>query len=179
MITGARFVLTPADLEQFVETYLTTGRASHAAVAARYAKSRARQTGYELLQRPDVQAAIAKREAELAAAYRLRTHEIFRELGAVLRSNVDHYRVSKTGELTLAEDAPEDAMRAVASVKTTVQGTKRTTEFRLWDKNAAIEKAMKHAGLLTERHEHSGPGGVPIACAVTVTFVRPPERADG
>jgi hypothetical protein len=74
--------------------------------------------------------------------------------------------LGEDGELGLSATARPRASRAVAGYKRQTRVTKRgddvTTEHRvevrLWDKVRALEMAMKHLGLLTERLEVKSTG---------------------
>ncbi len=86
-----------------------------------------------------------------------------------------HFAVGEDGELVLAPEAPDAAWRAVSSVKhkirrfTDKEGNtevNREIEYRLWDKNAALEKAAKHIRFYPpEKVELTGENGGPVVVA--------------
>lgn len=182
------------EYRRFVHEYLADRNGARAYVDAgfkirhpdpRRASANAARNATRLLQRLDVAQALAELEAEREKETRVRAHRILDELAPLCFSNVNHYVVDDEGEIALRHGAPPDAMAAVASVKrrTTTrrnrdgeETTETTVELKLWDKNAALEKAMKFRGLLADRHEHSGPGGGPIPIAATVTTYRIPDN---
>jgi phage terminase small subunit len=113
--------------ERFVLEYLQDCNASAAAIRAGYSPRTANNTGYRLMQRPEVQRAIA--EAQAARA---------QELG----------------------DSAEQAARDLLA------WCRAAAEDRDWRALGKLQELrMKHLGMLTERIEHSGPGGGPIQLA--------------
>lgn len=138
---------------RFVEEYLVDLNATQAALRAGYSARSARAQGGELLQRPKVAAAIAAAQSARAARTQLAADEVLRNLAPLIRSNVEHYRISDDGHLGLAPGAPEDALLAVASVKRRVTTGEdgcvtQDVEFRLWPKVGALELGMRHLGML-------------------------------
>lgn len=135
--------------QRFVEEYLIDLNATDAAKRAGYSAKTAHVQGPRLLGNVRVAEAIQEAQGERSERTQLTADEVLRELAALCRSDVRHFAVDSSGVLTLNPDAPDDAWRAVASVqhKITKDGT-RTIEYRLWDKNSAIDKAMRHLGIL-------------------------------
>jgi phage terminase small subunit len=137
---------------------------TNAALAAGYSPRTAKGMGSEVANRPHVRAeielAIAMRESVAAVT----AERVLREVDTVSLSCVSHYRISDAGDLELTEDAPPDAMRAVASVKRRTRTDKdgsvtREVEFRLWDKPGTLRLSMQHRGMLIEKHEVKLPPG--------------------
>jgi len=173
--------LTPKQ-EAFVAEYLVDLSATQAAIRAGYSPKRADAIGYENLRKPEIAAAIAAAQAERAERVEVTADRILRELAILGFSDVRNFLVDDTGQLYLREGAPEEAWRAVSSVKhkirsfTTDAGTETTREieFRMWDKNAALEKMAKHIRFYPpEKLEHSGPEGAPVALRVVHEVVDP------
>lgn len=119
--------------------------------------------GSRLLGNAKVAARVAELQAERANRVQISQDDILRELLRIGLSDVRHFTVDDLGRLLLAEGAPEEAWRAVASVKHRITSgedfTVREVEYRLWNKNNALELLGKHIGLFPNRMEHSGPGG--------------------
>lgn len=113
-----------------------------------------------------------------------RVHEIQRKAGitqdrvlketvAIAFSSVDHYVLGDDGELALAEGAPQDAMKAVSSIKyrtiTTGTGenarTERICEFKLWNKPDMLKIAGRHVDThgFWDRVELTGKDGGSLA----------------
>lgn len=139
---------------RFVEEYLVDLNATQAAIRAGYSAKTAEQQGSRLLGNVEVSATIATAQQQRSERVQLHADDVLSELRALVRSNVKHFVIGELGQVELAPGAPEDAWRAVASVKHKIRsdddGVTREVELKLWDKNSAIDKAMKHLGLLAE-----------------------------
>jgi phage terminase small subunit len=159
--------LNPKQL-RFVEEYLIDTNATQAAIRAGYSPNGASVTGTRFLANAKIAAAVAAAQAERGKRVRMTADDVLAELAALGNSDaLNHYVMTQDGHLALAPGAPPEASRAVASVKRKVRtftdkdGNSTTTfevEFRLWDKNSALEKAGKHLGLYTDRVHVSGDG---------------------
>lgn len=166
--------------QRFVDEFLVDGNATRAAIRAGYATSSASVQGSRLIGDANVAAEIASREADMLKACRLRAYRVLNEVAIIAHSDPDDYTVSDEGVLTLSPGAPPDAMRAVASIKRKVVYQKngsveRTVEYRLWDKNSALDKAMKHLGIISDKVDHTS-GGKPIS--FTLRIGERPNGAD-
>lgn len=151
----------------FVEAYCTNGgNATQAVKTAGYALkgASARVRGSILLKEPEVAAAIKKRMgAELTKAQSktgLTIEGTLRELHGMVHSDLRRAFDPKTGALLAPHEWSDETARGVASVKVVemaggmkVDGEGAahvpmyTKEVKLWDKNAAVDKAMKYLGL--------------------------------
>lgn len=135
-------------------------RQSQAAINAGYSRKRAKAAGSELMAKPGVKAAVEAAIAKRAAKIEVTAERVLREVDTVALSSIDHYEIDwERQRLTLAEGAPPDAMRAVASVK--FKAVRRpgspvedvSCEIRLWGKPETLRLAMQHRGMLIERHK--------------------------
>lgn len=123
--------------ELFVAEYLRSRNASEAAVRAGYAESRAKQTGYDLLRKPDVAAAIDKADRERRASLGVEADQL----------------VAWTVEVI------ERAMGRVPARQSEDAGD--VFEFHPTPALRGIEILMKHLGISgVERHEVSVQGDV-------------------
>lgn len=155
---------------RFVQEYLVDLNATQAAIRAGYATKTANQAGPRLLVNVGISAAIAKAQAKRAERIEVKQDEVLLALLDVLRSDVRDFQVDDDGVLTLRDGAPDRAWKAVQSVKHKITKTvteseteiERDIEFRLWSKPDALRMAMQHLGLLVEKHEVTGKGGVPL-----------------
>lgn len=157
MSAAKRAKLAPKH-RRFCDEYLIDLNAAAAARRAGFSKRSAAQLGMMLLKRADVQQRITELMAERESASRVKAFRVLEEVAALAYSSIDHYVISGDGKVTLAPGAPEDAMRAVASVQRRVRLTPRggdqkpivhvTTELRLWDKPTVLRIAAQHLGML-------------------------------
>lgn len=150
---------------RFVAEYLKELNATKAAIAAGYSKKTAKQQGCRLL--TVVYVATAIREAMAARAERtgITQDRVLYELEQLAFSNVKHYTVDAKDELQLAEGAPKDAMRAVASFRRKPGEFGTEIEIKLWDKPGTLKLAGRHVGLFPDRIELTGKDGGPLMTA--------------
>ena len=147
---------------RFVALYLADPalNAQHAAMAAGYAPTTA---AARLMNRPPVQAAIAKGMQARSDRTQITQDDVLKELMVIMTSDVRNFEVDADGDLILREGVPDHAWRAVQSVKrrTTVGvgGTTHEIEVRLWDKTAATKQAGEHLGMYIKKHELTVPEG--------------------
>lgn len=174
--------LTPKQ-RRFVEEYLVDLNATQAAIRAGYSARTARQAGAEALSKPVIAEAVAAEMQRRETRSRVKAFRVLEELAPLCYSSLDHYRIGRSGHVRLTPDAPPDAMRAVAAIKRKRREIEREdgkppvveveTEIKLWDKNTALTNAMKHLGMLIDRHEVSGKGGAPLSFTLAIGETRP------
>ena len=146
----------PPKRARFVDEYLVDLNATRAATRAGYSKKSAASQGERLLRNAQVQAAVAAGQEARGKETGITRERVLRELGIIAFSDVRHFTVSDLGELELVEGAPDEAWRAVSSVKHRITTTKtgdavRETEYRLWSKTDALHMAGKHLGMFLDR----------------------------
>lgn len=140
---------------QFVEAYIVNGEnATRAAIEIGYSEKTARQQGARLLTDVAVSVAIAERRKRLAEKFELRTEDVLRELARIVYAD-PRKAFDADGKLLPVSQWPDEVAAMIASVESDEifegTGDKRvlvghTKKVKLWDKNSAIEKAMKHLG---------------------------------
>lgn len=157
--------LTPKQ-ERFVEEYLIDLNATQAATRAGYSAKTAEQQGYQLLQKPSVQAALEERRAKMAKATDVTPERVIHELAKLGFANMaDYMRAGPDGDPYLDfSNLTRD--QAAALVEVTVEDFKdgrgddardvRKVKFKLADKRAALVDIGKHLGLFVERVKHEG-----------------------
>jgi phage terminase small subunit len=166
--------LTPKQAA-FVAEYLVDLSATQAAIRAGYSPKRAGAIGHENLKKPEIADAIAEAMKDRSQRVEVTADRILRELAILGFSDVRNFHVDDTGQLFLREGAPDEAWRAVSSVKHKIRTftsddgnteVNREIEFRMWDKNAAIEKLAKHIRFYPpEKLELTGENGGPVQVA--------------
>lgn len=129
--------------KRFVAEYLVDLSATQAAIRAGYSAKTAHSQGPRLLGHAGVAAAIAAAKEKRAEKVGLRAEEVLEQVR--LLASADPRRiVDEKGRLIPLHKLPDDIAMAVSSVEVTKDGS---LKYRLWDKNSALEKAMKHLGL--------------------------------
>lgn len=149
----------------------------------------ARQRGFVLVHREDVQALIKELEAELTEQAGIKLHRLLVELHTVAHSSVDHFAIDADGYVMVKEDAPDNAVRAVASIKRRRREIPRKdedpiveidTELRLWSKPEALRLGMQHVGALVDKSETTvkTKDGKPLPVEVRVVYEELPPLGD-
>lgn len=166
--------LTPRQ-DAFVREYLIDLNATQAAIRAGYSAKTAKVQGARLLTNVDIADAIVAGQSTRSERTEITADRVLRELGIIGFSDVRNFAVDDKGTLTLVADAPDEAWRAVSSVKHKIRTftdrdgnaeTNREIEFRLWDKPTALEKIAKHIRFYPpEQMEVTGKDGGPVRVA--------------
>lgn len=143
----------------FIESYIANGgNATQAAIQAGFSPRSAHVQAHVLLKVPEVAEAIEKRRAELANRYKLTTDAVLAECARIVYS--DPRRLfDEAGRLRAVKDLEPEVAATVASieVKDARGDEPAVTKVKLWDKNAAIDKAMRYLGLYEADNRQRGP----------------------
>jgi phage terminase small subunit len=176
--------LTPKQ-HRFVEEYLIDLNATQAAIRAGYSVDSAEVIGYENLRKPQIESAIQEAQRARSERTQITADDVLRELARIGFSDAWNYRMAEEGQLSIAEGAPHDATRAVASIKRKVTHipqkggaapiVRHETEFRLWDKNTALANIGKHLGMFTDKSEVRYPDGMRVEVVRTYVDADPPS----
>jgi phage terminase small subunit len=107
-----------------------------------YRKSRA----WELLQKPEVASRIKQLRAEVSEHLTITATRAIEEAARLATSDIGQFVAMREGKPTvlLPHELPEDIRRCVASFEIDEFGR---IKYKLWDKNAALDKLFKHFGL--------------------------------
>jgi len=159
---------------RFVELYLVSLVASQAYRDAYGCSANvANRNGPRLLVNAGIAAAVADAIAARSVRTQITADRVLQELAIIGFSDARHYTLHEFGGVELGPNAPDVAMRAIASIKHRTRSDEDgnaiyEVEYRLWDKNAALSNLGKHLGLFTEKHEHTFKGGGVLAVPVAV-----------
>ena len=176
----AKSVKTPAGDRKklFVEVFLSNGgNATEAAKALGYSEKSAGKQGYRMTKDPVIMALLRQRQGNLAKKYSLTIDSVIGELSKIVHADLRKV-FNENGSMKPIADWPDDMAGAIGSVEVEElfggDGKDRqmigyTKKVKLWDKNTALEKAMKHLGLFERDNEQSKP--------VTKVVMVPPKRA--
>lgn len=160
----------------FVNAYIIEPNATKAAIAAGYSPNGAAQAGARLLRNVQIRAALNNARVAQTARLQVSADDVLREWLRIARSDIGQI-LDFSGDvprLKRPADIPEDARRAISSVKVKryMEGAGddavevEVTEFKLWDKLNALEKLARHLGLLKEQ-----PGQTNIAADQVVIYI--------
>ena len=139
----------------FIREYLLSGNGKQSAIKAGYSPHSADVIGCNLLAQPKVRAEMQKLKLEMSDRFTLRAEAILEQLARMVfvdpRAYVD--QDGKPVPLHLLSDA---AASALQSLEVDVVGGGITrTKYKLVDRGAAVERAMRHLGLF-ERDKTQG-----------------------
>lgn len=170
MLTGRR--------RRFVAEYLIDLNGSAAAKRAGYSAKTARTIANELLTIPDIQAAITAEQQARASRTQINADRVLLELAAIGFSDAMRHYAFDGQNLVVVDGAPPSASRAVASIKRKVRVIPQKegdpieiveTEYKLWDKNSALEKLGKHLGMWKDEGD---PGARPLLLVGSIEELR-------
>jgi phage terminase small subunit len=146
----------------FVEHYVQTLNAKQSAIKAGYSEKTAEQQGYQLLQKPSVQAAISEISEKRSKAIGLTTERLLQEAMRLAFFDIRKL-VDKDGNPLPLNQLDDDTAAAiqgldVAAVGNADVGVGQVLKYKIADKNSAIERLFKHKGLFKADNEQNNPG---------------------
>lgn len=145
--------LTPKQ-EKFAQEYISTGNASEAYRSAYCAAKMKAETinrkAFELLQHGKITARVAELRAAIAELAIVKESQVINEVARLALSDPGRL-FNADGALKGIHEMDADVRAAIASIEVeeiTVDGVSigRVKKVKLWDKNSALEKLMKHLG---------------------------------
>lgn len=167
----------------FAKEYIVDLVATQAAIRAGYSQKTAGQIGFELLQKPEIQAAIAEemrarsKRTEITAD---RVLEEFAKIGFADIRNAVQWGVDPVDtesensdpnglgiypvKLVASDKIDGDTAAAVSEVSLTQTGVK----IKMHDKKAALDSIARHLGMFPSKVELTGKDGGPIQSQVTI-----------
>lgn len=184
--------MTPR-IAHFVAEYLTDFNGTQAAIRAGYSAKSAKQIGSRLLTRDDVRAAIAPKREEAVAQ---RAETINRMMLSAERTRLEIARLAyfdprklfnPDGSPKRITELDDDTAAAVAGLEVLEQydgsGQDRIfvghlKKYRIADKNSALDKAAKIAGIYELDNEQTRPLMRPLA-GLTTEELRAALRGEG
>lgn len=148
-----------AQRQLFVDEYLIDLDHGRAHKVAGYAPSKRGHaaSGYTLLHRPEIQAAVEERKADRRKRMELevKQDDVVREIARLAFSDIRRV-FAEDGSLLPVPKLDDVTASSIASVKVKYeagpededgcQTVVQTHEYKLWDKGAAQERLMKHLG---------------------------------
>lgn len=150
----------------FIEAFIANGgNATQAAISAGYSEKTAYSQGNRLLKDVEIKQQLSKRQEKLALKYSLDTESVLQELARMVYAD-PRRAFGPDGALLPVKEWPDDVAAMVASVEVDAlyegSGKDRkqigvTQKVKFWDKNSAIEKAMKHLGQFEKDNRQRNP----------------------
>lgn len=149
----------------FVHAYLANGRnATQAAITAGYSQKTATVQGSQLLTDPKIAAQVMVASEKAQAVSGLTVERTLQEVARVAYQDARRF-YDEHGNLKAIRDLDDDTAACLAGVEVTEEfdgaGSDRksvgyTKKLKFWDKNAALEKAMRHLGLYEKDNRQRG-----------------------
>jgi len=135
--------------KRFVEEYLIDLNATQAAIRAGYSPGTAQQIGSENLSKLVISNAIAKAMADRSKRTGINRDRVLQELARIGFAKITDIIDPETAKIK--EDASEDDLACIQSVKIKPNefGTER--EVKLYDKKSALVDLGKHLGLFKDK----------------------------
>lgn len=157
---GVTRKLTPKQ-ERFVEEYLVDLNATKAAIRAGYSPKTAEQQGYQLLQIPSVQAAIAAKREQVSAATGITIERVLKEAErlAFFDPRKLFHEDGTPKKITELDDDTAAAIQGldVATIGNSEVGVGQVLKYKIADRNSALERLFKHLGLFDKDNRQRNP----------------------
>ena len=147
-----------AKQQRFVVEYLKDLNATQAAIRAGYSVKTAKEMGYENLTKPHLNSIIQKQQKALQESTVIAAEAVILELARLSFHDVKHMVDPLTNALLPVHDIPTDTRRAIVGIKETTRTsgsgdnreTVRTREYKLANKDSALDKLGKTFGIFKE-----------------------------
>ncbi len=146
--------------KRFVEEYLIDLNATQAAIRAGYSPDTAQEQSSRLLSNVMIKTAVAKEMAERSKRTGINQDRVLQELARIGFARITDIMDPETAKIR--EDASDDDLACIQSVKIKPNewGTER--EVKLCDKKAALELLGRHLGMWNDKLDLKGVEGVVI-----------------
>jgi hypothetical protein len=135
---------------RFVDAYVAGATGAEAVRQAKCKTSHPRNLAYQLLQVPEIRAAIDERERQLVADIGVRHERVLRELYAIATADPRRFSDENGAAIPLHRLPPElaAAIAAVDVENISINGESGTRyKYKLWDKNKALDKLGQYLKL--------------------------------
>lgn len=155
--------------ELFCLEYLKDLNAAKAAERAGYSKKAARNQGYRLMTKSDIQARLSALMGEKKNSAIMSANEVLEELSLLGRSDIGDIFDDKTLTMKTISDIPPKMRRCIQSVEFVeeFEGSGRdkvqvgwTRKIKLWNKDKALENLGRYHKLFVDVTEHKGLDGL-------------------
>ncbi len=134
--------------KRFIEEYLIDLNATQAAIRAGYSPDTAEQIGYQLLQKTSVSVEVSKAMAERSKRTGISQDRILLELAKMAFVEMTDVVDPETGKIK--ENASDDDLSCIQSVKVKPGNYGVEREVKLCDKKAALELLGRHLGMFKD-----------------------------
>lgn len=153
-VKASRVMLVLQDrIRAFILAYLKNGRnAGRAAREIGYNDKRAQFAAHRMMKRPEVLKAIKAHDEEQAAVVGLTVNRTLREVARI--AYADPIKLfHEDGSLRHVRDMDPEMRGAIQSIEVERRNGRTIGKIKLYNKNDALEKAMRHMGLYNKDNE--------------------------
>jgi len=166
--------------QRFVDEYLVDHNATQATIRAGYSAKRADAIGYDLLRKPEIQAAIQEALQKQQARTEITADWTLKEIHKLAKFNAKKL-FNSDGSLIPIQDLDDDTAACIGGIDVSQSfsgsGEDRQVEtikkVKIWDKGQALDKLAKHFGLYAEDNKR----GVNEETLNLILASMPPEMA--
>lgn len=160
---------------RFCQEYIVDLNGTQAAIRAGYSEDSAASIASELLTKPKIQIYVQELFDQRAARTRATADFAISEIFHLISFDPSEVFDEENNCLKDIHRIPKNVRKSIASIEVFEEfsgtGAKNnpkefvgyTKKVKFWDKPKVVELLAKHLKLLTDKHEMSGPGGVPLA----------------
>jgi phage terminase small subunit len=147
--------------EQFVAEYLIDLNGTQAAIRAGYSPKTASEQSFDLLRKPQIAQAIAEKRQEAQKSTNITVERVLKEVAGLAFFDVRKL-VNADGSPKSITDLDDETARAIQGIELqTVKDGENdfalVRKYKVADKNAALEKLMKHLGLFEKDNSQNNP----------------------
>lgn len=159
--------LTPKQSD-FADEYLIDLNATQAALRAKYSANTAAKIGWENLQKPEIQAAIAERIAARSKRTEITADRVLIEVARLAFLDI-RKAFDSNGNLKAIHDLDDDTAAAIAGIEISEDigengAVTKLKKIKLSDKRSSLELAGRHLQMWTDKISVSGE--ISIAAAI-------------
>lgn len=155
---------------RFRDEYLIDLNATQAAIRAGYSERSAYSQGQRLLKDAEMQASIAKAQAERSKRTEITQDRVLQELAAIGFSDIR--KIFADGRLLESSEWPDDVAPAISAAEFETRNLgkgkiEHVAKLKLWDKGRALEAIARHLGMMRQDVNLNVTGGVLVAPTTT------------
>lgn len=167
--------------EAFCGEYIIDFNAYQSAIRAGYSEKSARHMGCMMLQEPAIIERVQQLIAERSQRTEITADRVLREVARIGLSDVRRL-FTKTGTMVPIHELDDDTAAAVANIEVMEEYQGRgddrvlvghVKKIKLWDKNSAAEKLMKHLGLFEKDNKQAIDPLMELLASLTGKVVAP------
>lgn len=169
----------------FIEAYIANGEnGTAAAITAGYSAKTAATAACRLLKIVKIQQELKERRVVLADKFSLTTESVLRELAMLVHAD-PRKAFDTDGKLLPVHEWPDEVAAMIASVDVdelfSGSGKERehigfTKKIKVWDKNSAIDKAMRHLGMFGEDNKQKSDPVMEMLALIAANPVKLPIK---